>query len=107
VDGNYFYARVIGASDLSARVSLVRLTAFEGKTPSAIAFTTVGSEGELELLHPDTCKLPSGVDLEKERGSSSYFLVPQGCLESENVALELKLSHARDMRLGIRFKFKS
>jgi hypothetical protein len=107
VDGNYFYARVIGASDLSARVSLVRLTAFEGKTPSAIAFTTVGSEGELELLHPDACKLPSGVDLEKERGSSSYFLVPQGCLESENVALELKLSHARDMRLGIRFKFKS
>ena len=107
IDGSYFYARVIGTTDSSAKLSLVRLASFDGKLPVAVAFTTIGSEGELELLNPSGCKLNAREELQKENGNPYYFLVPSGCLDSDLLDIELTLSHARDMRLGIRFKFKS
>ena len=107
VDGGYFYARVLLATDTSAKIKLTRVTPFSGKIPVAMAFTALGSEGELEAQKPVSCQIVGVAALDKESQNSPYFSVTPDMLEAETLTLELTLANARDMRLGVRFKFKA
>jgi hypothetical protein len=107
VDGGYFYARVLSATESSAKIKLTRVAQFSGKIPVSIAFTALGSEGELEAQRPASCEIIGVGPLEKEGSSSPFFSVKPGLLEEESLTLVLNLINARDMRLGVRFKFKA
>jgi len=107
VDGGYFYARVLSATETSAKIMLTRVTPFSGKIPVSIAFTALGSEGELEAQRPTSCEIVGIATLDKEGPNSPYFSVTADMLCAEILTLELTLANARDMRLGVRFKFKA
>ena len=107
VDGGYFYARVLSATESSAKIKLTRVAPFSGKIPVSIAFTALGSEGELEAQRPASCEIIGVGPLQKEGASSSFFSVIPDMLDAEMLTLELILDNARDMRLGVRFKFKA
>lgn len=107
VDGGYFYARVLSASDNKARIALTRISPFDGAAPTGIAITTVGGEGELEILSPSSCThLGSGTTLQRIKDTSFFEVLP-GMLDTDGVELEIQLAHARDMRLGVRFKLNT
>ncbi len=105
VDGSYFYARVISANVSGARLMLTRMQPFDGKIPTSIAFTTVGAEGEPEVLAVSACRTPDGSSLEKESDNSFYFKLTDAIRTAEGLSLDLSLPFARDLRLGVRFKF--
>ena len=107
VDGGYFYARVLSATESSAKIKLTRVASFSGKVPVSIAFTALGSEGELEAQRPASCEIVGVGPLEKEGASSPFFSVKPDLLDEESLTLEISLVNARDMRLGVRFKFKA
>ena len=107
VDGGYFYARVLSATETSAKIMLTRVTPFSGKIPVSMAFTALGSEGELEAQRPTSCEIVGIAALDKEGPNSPYFSVTADMLCAEILTLELTLANARDMRLGVRFKFKA
>ena len=107
VDGGYFYARVLSATESSAKIKLTRVAPFSGRIPVSIAFTALGSEGELEAQRPASCEIIGVGPLQKEGASSSFFSVIPDMLDAEMLTLELTLDNARDMRLGVRFKFKA
>jgi hypothetical protein len=107
VDGGYFYARVLSATSTSAKIQLTRIAEFPGKIPVALAFTALGSEGELEPQKPSACEILGGGLLAKEGATSAFFSVEPGQINQDQLTLELTLANARDMRLGVRFKFKA
>jgi hypothetical protein len=107
VDGGYFYARVLSATSTSAKIHLTRVAPFGGKIPIALAFTALGSEGELETQKPTVCQVVGGGSLVKEGANSAFFTVETGQIDQDSLTLELALANARDMRLGVRFKFKA
>jgi hypothetical protein len=107
VDGGYFYARVVSATSTKAKIHLTRIAAFEGKIPVALAFTALGSEGETETQHPTSCLIVGAGTLTKEVSNSAFFSVERSQIDQDNITIEIDLANARDMRLGIRFKFKS
>lgn len=107
VDGGYFYARVLSANSVSARIQLTRIAPFAGKIPVALAFTALGSEGELEAQKPTTCEILGVGALTKEGATSAFFSVEPSQIDRDNLTLEVALTNARDMRLGVRFKFKA
>ena len=89
------------------KIKLTRVAPFSGKIPVSIAFTALGSEGELEAQRPASCEIIGVGPLQKEGASSSFFSVIPDMLDAEMLTLELILDNARDMRLGVRFKFKA
>jgi hypothetical protein len=107
VDGGYFYARVLSATSTSAKIQLTRIAEFPGKIPVALAFTALGSEGELEAQKPTTCEILGVGALTKEGATSAFFSVEPSQIDRDNLTLEVALTNARDMRLGVRFKFKA
>lgn len=107
VDGGYFYVRVLSANSVSARIQLTRIAPFAGKIPVALAFTALGSEGELEAQKPTTCEILGVGTLTKEGATSAFFSVEPNQIDRDNLTLEVALANARDMRLGVRFKFKA
>jgi hypothetical protein len=107
VDGGYFYARVVGATSTTAKIHLTRVVGFEGKIPVALAFTALGSEGEMETQKPTSCQIIGSGVLTKEGANSAFFSVDPSQIDKDNLTLEIALANARDMRLGVRFKFKS
>ncbi len=107
VDGGYFYARVLSATATAAKIQLTRIAPFGGKVPVALGFTALGSEGELETQKPTACELVGAGPLVKEGSNSAFFTVEPSQIERDSLTLELTLANARDMRLGVRFKFKA
>ncbi len=107
VDGGYFYARVLAATESSAKIKLTKVLPFSGKIPVSMAFTALGSEGELEAQRPTSCEIVGIAALDKESQTSPYFTVTPAMLDAEVLTLEVALANARDMRLGVRFKFKA
>jgi hypothetical protein len=107
VDGGYFYARVLAATETSAKIKLTKVLPFSGKIPVSMAFTALGSEGELEAQRPTSCEIVGVAALEKESQNSPYFTVTPAMLDAEILTLEVALANARDMRLGVRFKLKA
>jgi hypothetical protein len=73
----------------------------------ALAFTALGSEGELETQKPTACELIGAGPLVKEGSNSAFFTVEPDQIDRDSLTLELTLANARDMRLGVRFKFKA
>ena len=97
----------MSANSVSARIQLTRIAPFAGKIPVALAFTALGSEGELEAQKPITCEILGVGALAKEGATSAFFSVEPSQIDRDNLTLEVALTNARDMRLGVRFKFKA
>lgn len=103
VEGGYYYLRVLSVSGQKAKVQLIPFAEFEKTKPVLFAFTTVGSDGTVEVIYPDKA-MNHGVELKRSTSSASHFELPPQMLNHKPLDLELTIQSVADLRIGIRFK---
>jgi len=103
VEGGYYYLRVLSVSGKNAKIQLIPSAEFEENKPVLFAFTTVGSDGAVEVIQPEKV-INRGVEIKPSTNLHSHFELTPQMLNHKSLELELFVQSVADLRIGIRFK---